>query len=48
MPPPQKKHTTNRIGLEPERTFRVKVLRHGQGGKPLLLSITSVADERIF
>lgn len=38
---------TDRIGLEPERTFKVKVLRHGQG-KPLLLSVTSVADERIF
>lgn len=39
---------TDRIGLEPERTFRVKVVRQGQGGKALVLSITSVADERIY
>lgn len=38
---------TDRIGLEPEKTFKVKVLRHGQA-KPLVLSITSVADERIY
>jgi serine protease Do len=41
---------TDRIGLEPEKTFRVKVVRPGGegGGKALVLSVTSVADERIY
>ena len=37
---------TDKIGLEPEKTFKVKVVRHGVA-KPLFLSITSVADERV-
>jgi S1-C subfamily serine protease len=36
---------TEKIGLEPEKTFKVKVIRHGEG-RPLMMSVTSVADER--
>ncbi|TFJ87054.1 hypothetical protein NSK_001388 [Nannochloropsis salina CCMP1776] len=36
---------TEKIGLEPEKTFTVKVIRHGQR-HPLMMSVTSVADER--
>lgn len=36
---------TDKIGLEPEKTFQVKVIRQGEG-KQMVMSVTSVADER--
>jgi len=36
---------TEKIGLEPEKTFEVKVIRHGEG-RPMMMNVTSVADER--
>lgn len=36
---------TEKIGLEPERTFQVKVIREGEG-KQMVMGVTSVADER--